>query len=81
MVLQDGCPLTEKQVIEEVHKNCVNHLEKDCVPYGYKFCTAFPVKNNGKRDMELLKQDKDGFIVPEDINEHLCRRTTKNTGI
>ncbi|MGN0507308.1 MAG: class I adenylate-forming enzyme family protein [Lachnospiraceae bacterium] len=67
MILQDGCPLTEKQVIEEVHKYCVNHLEKDCVPYGYKFCTAFPVKNNGKRDMELLKQDKDGFIVPEDI--------------
>ena len=32
------------------------------VPAGYKFVKGFPVKNNGKRDMDAIKKDVDDII-------------------
>lgn len=34
------------------------------VPCGYKIRKNFPVKDSGKRDIELIKQDRTDFIVP-----------------
>ncbi len=66
IVLEDTCAKSQKEILEEVHQNCINKLPKECIPYGYKFCDAFPVKNNGKRDMEMIRQDRDGFVIPEE---------------
>ncbi len=53
------------ELLQDIHSECIASLEEDCVPCGYKIQTVFPVKNNGKRDMELIKQDRDGFVIPE----------------
>jgi len=69
IVLEDTCIKSPKEILEEVHQNCINKLSEECIPWGYKFCDAFPVKNNGKRDMEMIRQDRDGFMMPEGKRE------------
>jgi len=65
MVLEEDCKLTEIEIIEMVHRVCCDKLDADSIPYGYKICKAFPVKISGKRDMELIKQDKKDFVIPQ----------------
>ena len=62
--MEESCPLSENELISEIHSYCTNRLEKCCVPCGYKICSSFPVKSSGKRDIELLKQDRNDFIIP-----------------
>jgi len=64
LVLEQSCQLSNEEIIREIHNLCILKLDEDCVPCGYKIREAFPVKNNGKRDMELLKQDKEDFVFP-----------------
>jgi len=66
IILEETCTKSQKEIMEEVHRNCINRLPEECIPCGYKFCDAFPVKNNGKRDMEMIRQDREGFIIPEE---------------
>lgn len=66
IVLEDGCALSEKEIVESIHANCIKKLPRECVPCGYKLCGAFPVKNSGKRDMELIRKDKENFVLPQD---------------
>ena len=37
-------------------------MDAEHVPAGYKFVKGFPVKNNGKRDMDAIKKDVDDII-------------------
>ena len=53
------------EILKSVHKNCLTNLDADCIPCGYRICKAFPVKNNGKRDMEQIKQERSGFVLPD----------------
>lgn len=67
IVLEENCNLSEKELLEAIHNNCTKKLTDDCVPCGYKICKAFPVKDNGKRDMELIKSDKENFLIIENF--------------
>lgn len=69
IILEETCKKSQKEILEEVHQNCISKLPEECIPGGYKFCDAFPVKNNGKRDMELIRQDREGFMMPEGKRE------------
>lgn len=63
LIIEGECTLCKLELIRQVHDNCVNSLPPDAVPQGYKICHTFPVKNNGKRDVELIKADRDGFVT------------------
>lgn len=65
-VLEDNCCLAAEEIIRQIHATCQQKLAVDCVPCGYKCRDAFPVKSSGKRDMEVLKQEKEGFVIPVD---------------
>lgn len=57
--------LSGEEVILQIHKNCKHKLDADCVPCGYKCRDVFPVKSSGKRGMGALKEERDGFVIPE----------------
>lgn len=63
LILDEECTLDEYELIQQIHDSCVKNLSPEAVPRGYKICNTFPVKNNGKRDMELLKTDRSGFVT------------------
>lgn len=63
LILEDECPLSKLELIRQVHDRCVKNLSPDAVPQGYKIWHTFPVKNNGKQDMELIKNDCNGFVT------------------
>ncbi len=64
IVVDEKCKLSENGLIKAIHKHCQDVLNKYAVPCGYKICKTFPVKASGKRDMETIKQDRNGFVVP-----------------
>jgi len=66
IVPEEKCTLSEIEIINEIHSNCVSKLADDCIPHGYKICKTFPVKNNGKRDMDLIKKDRENFVFIKD---------------
>ena len=66
IVVDEKCILSENELITAIHKHCQDTLDEYAVPCGYKICKSFPVKASGKRDMETIKQDRNGFIVPTD---------------
>lgn len=65
IVLEENSKISESEIIKSLHNNCKLKLKDDEIPCGYKFCKTFPVKNNGKRDMELIKQDRTNFLTLE----------------
>lgn len=52
------------KLLLSLHAACVDALDAECVPQGYRVCKAFPIKNNGKRDMDALKKVTHGFLFP-----------------
>lgn len=66
LVLDESSHMSKEEIINKVHSDCQTTLEPDCVPRGYKFVSAFPVKNNGKRDMELIKKDTANYMIPDE---------------
>ena len=64
IIVKEGCESYEDKVIETIHMYCQQKLPEDAVPCGYKICKSFPVKDSGKRDIELIKQDRTNFVVP-----------------
>lgn len=64
IILEDNCSVSEQEVITVIHNSCVNKLSEDSVPCGYKIRKDFPVKSSGKRDMELIKSDREDFLIP-----------------
>lgn len=65
IVVDEKCKLSENGLIKAIHKHCQDTLDEYAVPCGYKIRKSFPVKASGKRDMETIKQDRNGFILPE----------------
>ncbi|MBR3833724.1 MAG: acyl--CoA ligase [Lachnospiraceae bacterium] len=63
IIMEKSCELTEEQLIKDIHNICKANLPEHSVPHGYKIIEAFPIKSSGKRDMELIKQDRAGFII------------------
>lgn len=64
LVLEDGAVTDVRGFLKRIHTLCVDRLNTECVPQRYRIWEAFPVKNNGKRDMEKIKEITDGFMVP-----------------
>ena len=64
IIVKEGCESYEDKVIETIHMYCQQNLPENAVPCGYKICKSFPVKDSGKRDIELIKQDRTNFVVP-----------------
>ncbi len=64
IIMEKSCKVTGEQLIKDIHSYCVEYLPENCVPHGYKICEAFPIKSSGKRDMEQIKQDRKGFLLP-----------------
>lgn len=64
IILEKSCELTEEQLIKDIHNICKANLPEHSVPHGYKIIQAFPIKSSGKRDMELIKQDRKNFLMP-----------------
>ena len=70
LVLEKGVETKVEDLICQLHSSCMAHLEPGYIPVGYKVREAFPVKS-GKRDMEKIKQDREGFVLPvgEEVKE------------
>ncbi|MBP3622092.1 MAG: acyl--CoA ligase [Lachnospiraceae bacterium] len=64
IIMEKSCELTEEQLIKDIHNICKANLPEYSVPHGYKIIEAFPIKSSGKRDMELIKQDRKDFLIP-----------------
>ena len=64
IVLEEHCASSVEKIIENIHDFCLKNLNEDSVPCGYKIWDAFPVKSSGKRDMETIKQEREGFVIP-----------------
>ena len=63
LILENMESAERNKLIEEIHMYCKKKLHTYSVPCGYKIRESFPVKN-GKRDMELIRQERDGFLFP-----------------
>lgn len=61
IVLKDGCEQSERDIIINIHKNCVANLQECAIPTHYKIRDSFPVHSNGKRDIEALKNDTENL--------------------
>ena len=64
IIVKEGCESYEDKVIETIHMYCQQNLPENAVPCGYKICKSFPVKDSGKRDIELIMRDRTNFVVP-----------------
>ena len=65
IVLSKGTDEAQSDLLPRLHSLCQSRLAADCVPQGYKIVDAFPVKNNGKRDMEAIRENRAGYMLPE----------------
>ncbi len=50
------------ELIKQLDELCKENLPEYMVPMGYKFVKTFPMKSNGKRDMEAIKDDVIGIM-------------------
>ena len=65
IVLEENCRDSQESILDTIHHLCLDKLEDDCIPCAYKIRKNFPVKSSGKKDMEALRQEKDGFFLPQ----------------
>lgn len=66
IIMEKSCELSKAQLIRDIHNICKTNLSEYSVPQGYKVVEAFPIKSSGKRDMEQIKLDRKGFMMPVD---------------
>lgn len=64
LILEEDTKVDTMELLKKIHELCAHTLDEECVPYGYRICGEFPVKNTGKRDMGKLKTIREGFFVP-----------------
>lgn len=64
IIIEKSSTLSGEQLIKDIHSYCIAHLPDNSIPHGYKICDSFPVKSSGKRDMEKIKKDRMGFLLP-----------------
>ena len=68
IALKDDCGVDAEQLVKEIHAECVKYLDEDQIPCGYKIKKELPIKNSGKLDVELLKQNKRGYVRPTETD-------------
>ncbi len=56
------CTLSDDELIIRLNNICKEKLETELIPRGYKVVNDFPMKNNGKRNMEAIKQNVNGIV-------------------
>lgn len=56
------CTLSDAELIDRIYRTCKDRLEPELIPHGYKLVESFPMKNNGKRNMEAIKQDTESLV-------------------
>ncbi|MBR2294141.1 MAG: acyl--CoA ligase [Clostridiales bacterium] len=71
MTVRAGVVFDKRKLAYQIHEYCKTQLPIDEVPSKYKFRTSFPVHNNGKRDNNALKAERDGFITADSLDENL----------
>lgn len=54
------------EIINRLHNQCRKKLDQYAVPCGYKIRDKFEIKLSGKRDIESLKKEREGFVIPVD---------------
>ena len=62
VVLQKNGVTDAKTVIPRIHKKLSEQLPENAIPVAYKLRQALPVHPNGKRNVEALKAEDDGFV-------------------
>lgn len=62
VVLQKNGVTDAKTVIPRIHKKLSEQLSENAIPVAYKLRQALPVHPNGKRNVEALKAEDDGFV-------------------
>lgn len=66
IIIENNCCIDKEQLIRDIHLCCLKNLPSNSVPHGYKICDTFPIKSSGKRDMELIKEDRKNFLFPKE---------------
>lgn len=66
IILNKECTTPVDEIICNIHSLCKDNLPEHGIPHGYKICDAFPIRISGKRDMEKIKADRTGFVLPVD---------------
>lgn len=62
LVLKAGNTETAADIIRRIDGLCRKELKPHAVPQAYKIRGEFPVHTNGKRDNEILRTERDGFM-------------------
>ena len=62
VVLQKNGVTDAKTVIPRIYKKLSEQLPQNAVPVAYKLRQTLPVHPNGKRNVEALKAENDGFV-------------------
>lgn len=62
IVLRKECKDDKISIIHRIDMICQNNLPKDAVPAFYKIRDEFVIKRFGKRDVEVLKKERQGFV-------------------
>jgi len=75
LVVKGSCTIESKQLIEQIHTSCTEKLKPDWIPKGYKIRPSFPVKPNGKRDIDALKSERTDYIYPDGKQATLTRES------
>ncbi len=64
IVLKEEYKSKQREIVREIDNHCREALSQYAVPMGYKFCDGFVAAPGGKRDTNILKEDRDGYIKP-----------------
>ena len=64
IIMDEHSNLQENELVTQIHSSLSGKLSEYCVPQGYKVCKTFPIKSSGKRDMEQIKNERQGFVIP-----------------
>ena len=62
LVIDNNYTGSKEELLIKLHEINKDKMDAEHVPAGYKFVKNFPVKNNGKRDMDAIKKDVDDII-------------------
>lgn len=62
LIINDNYNGSKEKLLTEIHETNKKKLDTEHIPAGYKFVNSFPIKNNGKRDMDAIKNDVTDII-------------------
>lgn len=72
VICKQSCKDAQVDIVRRIDNLCRKNLAEYAVPRGYKFRTSFPVHTNGKRDVQALRAERDGFVDAENKSIDFC---------